>query len=177
MQTNWYWNYAKHTLKSHTWALTADNLNYFRFFNILGINCSVFRTFSSHYAMDFRPQSIVFLYFIFILLLLKVNSVKTFLFQNVFDVPELLATPGAKFKITKDAALCEKQVVLLVGGYERKELGLKGFRRLGEKSVWIILGQFSQLRTLRAVPWDKAHLQWHVCWKVLRTTLHGVFQR
>lgn len=91
--------------------------------------------------MDFRPQSIVFQCFIFILLLLKVNSVKTFRFQNVFDVPKLLATPEAKFKITKDNALCKKQVVLLVGGYERKELwALKVFDAWGKSQSGLFSG-------------------------------------
>lgn len=99
-----------------------DKPSHFRFYKILGINGFASETFSSHYAMDFRPQSIAFLFLIFILLLLKVNLAKSFRLQNVFDVPGLLATPEAKFKITKDEAKCKEQVMLLVGGYQRKEL-------------------------------------------------------
>jgi hypothetical protein len=65
--------------------------------------------------MNFRQKSIHFI----LILLLKVNSAKTVSFQNERDVPEF---SQAKFKITKDDTLCEKQVLLLVGGYQRKEL-------------------------------------------------------
>lgn len=91
--------------------------------------------------MDFRPKSISFLFIFFILLLFKVNFVKTFQSQNVFDVQELLASPQAKFKITKDSALCEKQLMLLVGGYQRKELwALKVFDAWGKSQSGLFSG-------------------------------------
>lgn len=92
--------------------------------------------------MAFRPKLIAFLYFIFILLLLKVNSAKTFLFQqNVSDVQELLAGSEAKFKIKKDDALCEKQIMLLVGGYQREELwALKVFDAWGKSQSGLFSG-------------------------------------
>lgn len=88
--------------------------------------------------MSFRPNSIISLHFILILLLFKVNSAKTFVFQNVYNVPEL---SEAKFKITKDDTLCEKQIELLVGGYQRKELwALKVLDAWGKSQSGLLSG-------------------------------------
>jgi Nose resistant-to-fluoxetine protein, N-terminal domain len=90
--------------------------------------------------MDFHPKLIVFLNFIFILLLFKVNSVQTFLFKNEFHVQKL-DTPEAKIKITKDDALCAKQVMLLVGSYQRKDLwALKVFDAWGKSQSGLFSG-------------------------------------
>jgi hypothetical protein len=90
--------------------------------------------------MDFHPKLIAFLYFIFILLLFKVNSIQTFLFENVLHVQEL-DTPEAKIKITKDDALCAKQVMLLVGSYQRKDLwALKVFDAWGKSQSGLFSG-------------------------------------
>jgi hypothetical protein len=82
--------------------------------------------------MSFHPKLIASL-FIFVVLPTKTVSI-----ENVHDVPKL---PEAKYKIAKDDALCEKQVLLLVGGYQRKELwALKVFDAWGKSQPGLFSG-------------------------------------
>lgn len=94
------------------------------------INCSTSATFRNHFAMSFRPKLIALL-----LLAIAVKTTKSVSFENVHEVSE------AKFKIKKDDALCEKQILLLVGGYQRKELwALKIFDAWGRSQSGLLSG-------------------------------------
>lgn len=90
--------------------------------------------------MSFHLKSIAS---VLILFLLKVSSAKLIQFRNASDVPELPTTPKEKFRITKDDALCLKQVEFLVDDYQRKELwALKVFDAWGKSQSGLFSGNF-----------------------------------
>lgn len=91
--------------------------------------------------MNFHVKLIASFLLILILFLFKVNSSKKFQIKSEYDGPKLPATPKEKFRITKDDAMCLKQVEFLVDDYRKKEpWALKVFDAWGKSQSGLFSG-------------------------------------
>lgn len=89
--------------------------------------------------MDFRLY--IFLFKLFFHLFLEVPVEASVHHQNVLAMQERHHPQGENVKVQKDDEVCEKQVSLLVGGYQRKELwAMKVFDAWGRSQSGLFSG-------------------------------------